>query len=77
MRKTEVNDMLMDSAEIIHSILTNPKKEDIETTKILIASANTLAQTIKTMIQAEVIKLKMTTARGNINQAVHQIASGE
>ena len=77
MKRTEVNDMLMDSAEIIHAILKNPTKEDIETTKILIASANTLAQTVKTMIQAEVIKLKMTTARGNINQVVHQIAKGE
>jgi hypothetical protein len=77
MKKNDINSMLMDSAEIIHSILKNPTKEDIETTKILIASANTLAQTVKTMIQAEVIKLKMTSARGNINQVVHQIANGE
>ena len=77
MKKNDVNNMLMDSAEIMHNILKNPNKQDTETTKILIASANTLALTVKTMIQAEVIRLKMSNTKGNINQLVHQVASEE
>lgn len=77
MKTKEVTDMLMDSAKIVHSIIKNPKKQDVETTKIQIAGANTLAQTVKTMIQAEIINLKLIKTTGNTTQLVHQIIDGE
>lgn len=65
--------MLMDSAEIIHSMLKNPKKFTDEEKKITIAAANTLALTAKTALQNEVISLKLQANHVNTNQLVHTI----
>ena len=65
--------MLMDSAEIIHSMLKNPKKFTDEEKKITIAAANTLALTAKTALQNEVICLKLKANHVNTNQLVHTI----
>ena len=73
MKTKEVTNMLMDSAKIVHNLIKNPNKQDIETTKIQIAGANTLAQTVKTMIQAEIVSLKLDKAQLNTNLLVHQI----
>ena len=75
MKIEELRDMLLDSAKIVHGILTNPTEKDMETTKILIAGANTLAQTVKTMIQAEVIELKLGYAKENTNLIIHRIVN--
>ena len=77
MDNTRLHEMLMNSTEKIHGIIMEPKKEDMETTKILIASANTLAQTVKTMVQMEVISLKLKETRGNTTRLIHDIARGE
>lgn len=75
MKIEELRDMLLDSAKIVHGILMNPTEKDMETTKILIAGANTLAQTVKTMIQAEVIELKLGSAKENTNLIIHRIVN--
>lgn len=75
METKKITDMLMDSAEIIHKILKNPKSQDMEITKVQIAGANTLAQTVKTMVQAEIIGLKLKETKGNTSQLVHYIAN--
>ena len=75
MKIEEIRDMLLDSAEIVHGVLTNPAGKDLETTKILIAGANTLAQTVKTMIQAEVIGLKLGSVKENTNLIIHRIVN--
>lgn len=75
MKTQELTDMLLDSAKIVHRVMTNPTEKDIETTKILIAGANTLAQTVKTMIQAEVIGLKLGSAKENTNLIIHRIVN--
>ena len=70
----EYNDMLFDSAKIIHTMLkTKHKGMTMEEAKIAIASANTLAQTIKTAIQAEVIQFRLDNTKGNIAQVIHSI----
>lgn len=65
--------MLMDSAEIIHAMLKNPKKYTNEEKKITIAAANTLAITAKTALQNEVISLKLRTNQVTTNQLIHTI----
>lgn len=75
MKTQELTDMLLDSAKIVHGVLTNPTEKDLETTKLLIAGANTLAQTVKTMIQAEVVELKLGSAKENTNLIINRIVN--
>lgn len=77
METKKVTNMLMESAEAIHNIIKNPSKNDIESTKILIASANTLAQTVKAMVQTEVIGLKLKETKGNTSQLIHSVVNGD
>ena len=65
--------MLMDSAEIIHKMLTNPKDYTAEEKKITIAAANTIAVTAKTALQNEVIAMKLRTNQVSTNQLVHTL----
>lgn len=63
--------MLLDSAEIIHNmIITKNKNMSLDDAKLTIASANTLAQTIKTAIQAEIIGAKLISTKGNLTQLI-------
>lgn len=63
--------MLLDSAEIIHKmIITKNKDMSLDDAKLTIASANTLAQTIKTAIQAEIINMKLINTKGNLTQLI-------
>ena len=73
MESKKITNMLMDSAEIMHGILKNPKEKDTESVKILIASANTLAHTVKALVQAEVIGLKLAETKGNTSQLISQV----
>lgn len=75
MKTQELTDMLLDSAKIVHRVMLNPAEKDLETTKLLIAGANTLAQTVKTMIQAEVVELKLGSAKENTNLIIHRIVN--
>ena len=77
METKKVTNMLMDSAQVIHEILTNPNKTDLESKKILIASANTLAQTVKAMVQTEIIGLKLKETKGNTSQLIHSVVNGD
>ena len=42
----------------------------LDDAKLAIASANTLAQTIKTAIQAEIISAKLVNTKGNLTQLI-------
>jgi len=66
-------DMLLESAEEIFKVIKNRKKYDVEETKILIASANTLQQTAKTYIQAKVIESKLNNVKANNQQMIGTI----
>lgn len=77
METKRVTDMLMDSAEQIHNLLKNPGEYEMENAKLLIAGANTLAQTVKAMVQTEVIGLKLAQSKGNTTQLIHHIVDGE
>lgn len=68
------SDMLFDSAELVHKVLMNPKKYTTEETKIIIAGANTLAQTAKTAIQNEVLVHKLYNSKLHTAQLIHQVA---
>lgn len=63
--------MLLDSAEIIHKMMITKNKDmSLDDAKLTIASANTLAQTIKTAIQAEIISTKLVNTKGNLTQLI-------
>ena len=69
--------MLLDSAEIIHKILKDHKKMELNDIKISIAAANTLAQTAKTAIQTEIVKNRLALTRGNTSQILHKIGRND
>ena len=69
------SEMLFDSAELVHKVLMNPRKYTTEETKIIIAGANTLAQTAKTAIQNEVLMHRLNNAKLNTSQLVHQLTN--
>ena len=69
--------MLLDSAEIIHKILKNHKKMELNDIKISIAAANTLAQTAKTAIQTEIVKNRLALTQGNTSQILHKIGRND
>ena len=69
--------MLLDSAEIIHKILKNHKKMELNDIKISIAAANTLAQTAKTAIQTEIVKNRLALTQGNTAQILHKIGRND
>lgn len=68
--------MLLDSAEIIHKILKDHKKMELNDIKISIA-ANTLAQTAKTAIQTEIVKNRLALTQGNTSQIIHKIGRND
>lgn len=63
-------DMLMKSAEIMFNLLTDKNMKADAETKIKIATANTLAQTIKTAIQSEILTLKINSTKANTAQLI-------
>ena len=69
--------MLLDSAEIIHKILKDHKKMELNDIKISIAAANTLAQTAKTAIQTEIVKNRLALTQGNTSQILHKIGRND
>lgn len=69
--------MLLDSAEIIHKILKDHKKMELNDIKISIAAANTLAQTAKTAIQTEIVKHRLSSTRGNTSQIIHKLGKND
>ena len=69
--------MLLDSAEIIHKILKDHNKMELNDIKISIAAANTLAQTAKTAIQTEIVKNRLASTQGNITQVLHKIGKND
>ena len=71
----EYQEMLLDSARKIHNIIKKPQVTDEN--KIIIASANALAQTAKTAIQMEVLHYKSKIASQNTTQLINRIASNE
>lgn len=66
-------DMLLESAKEVFKVIKNRKKYNLEETKILIASANTLQQTAKTYIQAKVFESKIYNTKANIQQVIGTI----
>ena len=71
----EYQEMLLDSARKVHSIIKKPQLTNEN--KIIIASANTLAQTAKTAIQIEVLRYKSKFASQTTTQLIHKVASNE
>ena len=69
--------MLLDSAEAVHGIINNYKKMKTEDIKIIVASANTLALTAKTAIQAEILKNRMLHTQGNTSQVLHKLGDND
>ena len=66
----EYNKMLLESARKVYEIIQKP--DYTEENKMVIAGANTLAQTAKTAIQIEIIQYKAGMTTGNITQLVHK-----
>lgn len=69
------SEMLFDSAKLVHQVLTNPKKYTTEECKMIIAGANTLAQTTKMAIQHEILKVRLHNAKLNTTQIVHELTN--
>jgi len=70
----ELSKMLMDSAHLVHESIMNPSKRTMEETKIIIAGANTLAQTGKTYIQNELLKKGLHSSKTNVSQTIHKLS---
>lgn len=67
----EYSKMLLDSAKEVHKVINKPKYTNEN--KVLIAAANTLAQTVKTAVQVEVLQYKADRTTGNTTQLIHRI----
>ena len=65
--------MLLESAEEVFKVIKDRNKYSIDETKILIAAANTLQQTAKTYIQAQVIETKLYNTKANSQQMIGTI----
>jgi predicted Mrr-cat superfamily restriction endonuclease len=71
----EYREMLLDSAKEVYKVIKNPKCADKN--KMLIASANTLAQTVKTAVQVEVLQYKAIMTAGNTTQLINKVMDDE
>lgn len=67
----EYSKMLLDSAKEVYKVINNPKYTNEN--KVIIAAANTLAQTAKTSIQVELVQYKATMSAGNTSQIIHKV----
>lgn len=67
----EYSKMLLESAKRVYNIIQKPEFTDEN--KLVIASANTLAQTAKTAIQLELLQYKATYSNVNTTQMIHQV----
>ncbi len=67
----EYSKMLLESANAVHKIIKKPKYTNEN--KVLIAAANTLAQTAKTAIQVELVQYKATSSTRNTTQLIHKV----
>lgn len=67
----EYSEMLLDSAKKVSDIIKNPKCTDEN--KVIIAAANTLAQTTKSAIQIELLELRKNNTSNNINVLIDKI----
>lgn len=67
----EYSKMLLDSAKAVYDVVKKPKYTNEN--KVVIAAANTLAQTAKTAIQIELIQYKAKMTAGNTSQLIHKV----
>ena len=67
----EYSKMKLESARQVYGIIQKPKMTNEN--KVIIASANTLAQTTKTAIQLELLELRKLNTSNNINVLVDKI----
>lgn len=67
----EYSKMLLESAKRVYEVVKKPKMTDEN--KMLIASANTLAQTTKTAIQLELLQYKSDITGRNTTQMIHKV----
>lgn len=71
----EYSNMLLDSARAVYGVVKKPKYTNEN--KVVIAAANTLAQTTKTAIQIEIIQYKASLTAGNTSQIIHKANNNE
>lgn len=71
----EYSKMLLETAKRVYEVVKKPEMTDEN--KIIIASANTLAQTTKTAIQLELLQYKATYTKGNTSQLIHMVNENE
>lgn len=71
----EYSGMLLNSAKEVNKIIKNPKYTNEN--KVVIAAANTLAQTAKTAIQITVLEYKKNRTYGNTTQLIEKIGNNE
>lgn len=67
----EYREMLLNSAKEVYKVINKPKFTNEN--KMLIASANTLAQTTKTALQLELLEYRKVNASNNINALIDKI----
>ena len=71
----EYGKMLLESSRRVHEIISNPRYTDEN--KMIIAGANTLAQTAKTAIQIELLQVKSQKTAGNTRQLINKLNGDE
>ena len=69
----EYSKMLLESAKQVYNIIQKPAMTDEN--KMLIASANTLAQTTKTAIQLELLALRKENSFNQANILIDRIGN--
>lgn len=67
----EYSKMLLESAKQVYGIIQKPKMTDEN--KVIIASANTLAQTTKTAIQLELLELRKEKSFNQVSALIDKI----
>lgn len=67
----EYSKMLLESAKQVANIIKKPKMSDEN--KVIIAAANTLAQTTKAAIQIELLEYRKYNTSNNINVLIDKI----
>jgi hypothetical protein len=67
----EYSQMLLDSAKEVYKVINKPKYTNEN--KMIIAAANTLAQTAKTAIQVELVQYRASMTAGNTSQLIHKV----
>ena len=67
----EYSRMLLESAKKVYEIVQKPECTDEN--KILIASANTLAQTTKTAIQLELLQNNAYYSKRHTDELIHKV----